>query len=140
MEMKLTYNATYKFTTADYGDVTDPLLTFETYSRPLTEWRETVGSWLFDLDPGNLDKAIDAVAYGIISVSQNGEKYPIGNRENAWALHAAIEKSDPGQGDRFIICLALGHYIVRSQKSRDLAGNSDEPSPPSDDGNNQNES
>jgi hypothetical protein len=139
MEIKLTYNSVYEFSTTDYGDATDPPLTFEAHARPPVEWGDLIGTWILDLDPMNIDKAIEAVSYAIISVSQNGCRYPVGNKEGAWALHAAIEKSNPGEGDAFMVGLALGHYNHRWRRLRDLSGNLETPSPPSDDGNNQEE-
>lgn len=135
MEIKLEYNPVYQFTTADYGDATDPPLTFEAHTNPGPVWRDLIGSWVLDLDAQNLEKAIETVGEAIISVSQNGNRYPVGNREGAWALHAAIEKSNPGQGDTFIVALALGHYNHRWGRLRQLSGNSETPSPPSADGN-----
>ncbi len=139
MEIKLEYNPIYEFTTADYGDATDPPLTFEAHTNPGPVWRDLIGSWVLDLDTKNTDRAIDTVGHAIISVSQDGNKYPVGDREGAWALHAAIEKGNPGKADAFIVGLALGHYNHRWSRLRELSGNSDEPSPPSDDGNSQNE-
>ncbi len=139
MEINLTYNSTYEFTTADFYSAADPPITFESNTRLTPEWARLIQAFL-DTDKDNLEDAIEITGVSIVSVSQDGgPKFPVGNVEGAWALHAAIEKTNPGQGDDFIIGLVRGHYHHHFRKIVDLSGNSEMPSPPSDDGNNQNE-
>ncbi len=139
MEINLTYNSTYEFTTADFYSAADPPITFESNVRLTPEWARMIQGFI-DVDSDHLEDAIEIVGVSIISVSQNGgPKFPVGNSERAWALHAAIEKNNPGQGDDFIIGLVRGHYHHHFRKIVELSGNSDAPSSPSDDGNNQSE-
>ncbi len=140
MEIKLEYNSTYEFTTADFYSAADPPITFESNVRLTPKWARMIQDFI-DIDSDRVEDAIEIIGVSIISVSQgSGPKFPVGNSEGAWALHAAIEKTNPGQGDDFIIGLARGHYHHHFRKIVELSGNSDEPSSPSDDGSNQNES
>lgn len=137
MDIKLTYNSTYEFTTVDFYSAADPPVTFESNVRLTPKWARLIQAFL-DTDSDHLEDAIEIVGASIVSVSQSGgPKFPIGNVDGAWALHAAVEKTNPGQGDDFIIGLVRGHYHYHFRKLVDLSGNSDEPSSPSDDGNNQ---
>jgi hypothetical protein len=135
MELKLSYNHTYEFTTADYFNASDPPLTFEASARATPEWARLVRNWL-ENSPDDVGPALEIVGRAIISVSQNGTKYPINGREGAKALRDAIEQGNPGQGDDFIIDLAQGHYNYHFRRLADLVGNSDEPSTDYADGNN----
>lgn len=138
MEISLKYNSTYEFTTADFYSAADPPITFESNVRLTPKWARLIQDFI-DADSDRLEDAIEIISVSIISVSQGGKKFPVGNSEGAWALHAAIEKTNPGQGDDFIFGLARGHYHHHFRRIVELSGNSDGPSSPSDDGSNQND-
>ncbi len=136
MEIKLSYNPTYEFTTADYGDLTDPPIKFEALTNPGPEWSDLRGPWVLELDEKHLSDALRMIGLSIVSVSQNGTKWPIHGLEGARALRDAMETAKQGEGNAFIMRLVLGHFNHRWQKLRDLSGNSEEPLPVSDDGDN----
>ena len=64
----------------------------------------------------------------LVSISQNGERYPLDGLDGAEALRAAVEADNPGYGDQFIKHLALAHYNYHFRRLDDLAGNSAGPS------------
>ena len=131
--IKLIYNPTYTFTNRDIFDASDSEITYEAWSRQTPDWAKLALEWKED-EGQDVERALELVAMGIVSVSQNGERYPLGGREGAEALRDAIEEQNPGQGDTFIKHLAWGHNSYHFRRLRDLVGNSAAPSPESSDG------
>jgi len=78
---------------------------------------------------------LQIVGLALVSVSQNGERWPIDGLDGAKELRDAIEAENPGYGDQFIRHLALAHYNYHFRRLDDLLGNSEAPSAQSADGN-----
>jgi hypothetical protein len=126
--IKLNYNPTYIFTTADVFDNTEPPIIFESPSRLSPEWAAMTRNWIRD-GAKDIGQALEIVGLAIVAVSQNGERFPLEGREGATALRKAIDLSSPGYGDTFIKHLALGHYNYHFNRLEDKLGNSRQPSP-----------
>lgn len=109
MTIKLNYNATYTFTSAEIYDATQPILIFTAITRPTTQWANLYRTWI-KAGAEDASQAIEIVGRVIVGVEQDGQYFAIEGREGAEALHAAIEEASPGYGDAFIINLAIGHY------------------------------
>jgi hypothetical protein len=131
--MKLIYNPTYEFNSADIFDNSEPPILYEAHSRQSPEWAALCREWLRD-GAEDASRALEIVGRAIVSVSQNGEKFPLAGREGAEALREAIEANSPGYGDTFIKHLAIGHYNYHFNQLDDKLGNWPGPSLPSGDG------
>lgn len=133
--MKLAYKPTYKFTSLDIFDAADSdPITYEAHARQSGEWAALYQEWSKS-DYEDTDRALDLIGLALVSVSQNGERWPINGREGAEALRAAVEADNPGYGDLFIKHLAIGHYNFHFRRLDELLGNSKTPSASSADGN-----
>lgn len=136
-KIKLSYNPTYTFSLADAMDASETQMTFEAHSRQASAWSRLTRAWLDD-EAQDVGRALEIVGQGIIAVSQDGQRYPLGGREGAEALRDAIEAENPGYGDEFIKNLALGFFNHHFQRLGEMMGNSSKPSPASGDGSTQN--
>ena len=133
--IKISYQPTYTFTSLDVFDYADSEpITYEAHARQSAEWAALCQAWLkagFE----DVEQAIQIVGLAIVSVSQNGERYPISGIDGARALRDAVEAGNPGCGDAFIKHLALGHYNYHFRRADERLKNSREPSALSTDGN-----
>lgn len=126
--IKLNYNPTYTFSSVDVFDYADTEpITYEAHARQSSEWAAMCREWVAD-GAVDVERALDIVGLAIVSVSQNGERFPLAGRAGAEALRAAIEESNPGHGDTFIRHLALGHYSLHFRRAEERLGNSRTPS------------
>lgn len=131
--IKLGNVTTRKVTSGDLKIACNPPLVFEiktVFPRPVL--REAA-KWQTD---GSSDAGIAATLASrlFVSVSQNGDRYPLGSQEAIEQLRLAIEDQVPGSGDDFICSLLEGfindHYDFFT---KELTG-SETLLPPVDDG------
>lgn len=134
MMIKINYKPTYSFTSLDIFDYadTDPI-TYEAHARQSPEWAALCRDWVRD-GAEDVSRALEIVGLAFVSVSQDGQRYPLDGLNGAEALRAAVEADNPGYGDQFIKHLALAHYNYHFRRLDDLAGNSAGPSARSADG------
>jgi len=111
--VNITINITRVLTTADLWMTCDPVVEFEVRTKMTPEWARRIQVWEQETHPG-LDEALELIGQSFVSVSQNGERYPLGSREAATELMNAVEASSPGNGEQFMIDLLAGfaanHY------------------------------
>ncbi|GIK36569.1 MAG: hypothetical protein BroJett011_04020 [Chloroflexota bacterium] len=113
--IKLNYTPTYQFSSAEIFDATDQPLEFAAHSRLPAAWAALAKAWITS-GSEDADVALTLVGMALVSVSQDGETYPIAGREGAEALRDAIEAASPGFGETFIKHLALGHYHLHFRR------------------------
>ena len=122
MSIKLNYNAIDTFTGADIGDYgADPDFIYEMYSSRPNGWQDAFVDYRESND--DLELAIRVIQTGLISISQDGNRYPLDTIEDVKAIFDAIEQGNPGQGETFIHNLAYRSSLRRFSQEAERLGN-----------------
>lgn len=134
MKLKnLRYNATHSFTGQEIGDAGAPEMVYGCRAYRADGWTDKVIAF-FEGEGQDTDLALDVVGLSLVWIEQDGERYPITDRDGAVALQEAIEEQNPGYGGIFIRRLAVAVYDQQSKFENERLGNSVRRSEPSDDG------
>lgn len=133
--LNIKYRATYTFTDRDIGDISDnePII-YEVWANRKDGWSDTQDR-LIKSNFEDIETALDMIGLAVVSISQNGERFPLKGRAGAEDLHRTIEDQNPGCGDEFVCRLAIGICSQQVQYERQRLGNLDKPLPVSANGN-----
>lgn len=111
--LKLKINTTRQITSNDLRIACDPPLLFEVRSFIAPDLVDKIADWE---RAGSKDANIGAalVAQVFVSVTQDGETYPLTSLSDVGALQETIEAASPGQAGGFICAMLEGftanHY------------------------------
>lgn len=118
--MNITINITRVLTTADLWMACDPVVEFEVRSRMTPDWARRVTVLEQENQP-DVETALELIGEAFVSISQNGERYPLNSKEAATELMSAVEAGNPGSGEQFMVELCLGfasnHYNFLAKNS-----------------------
>ena len=127
MGLKLNYNLIQTFTSVDISDfAADPPFYFEYRVNPSDKLREAALEFLESGEMQDVELAKAVIKEGIISIRQGeeGEKFTLDTLEAVAELRDAIEEMNEGQGDKFIVELALRFYILLRRRQEVRLGES----------------
>lgn len=130
MTIKLNYNITESFTSAQMGDYADPPLSYKVWRNRPDGWTEVASAFLeaekarheggVDISEHNVKLALEVVGLSLISVDDGDKTHAIGSAKKARELTRAVEQAtDAAYSYRYII--ALADTIVTRQIEREEA-------------------
>jgi len=110
--VNITINITRVLTTADLWMACDPVIEFEVRSRMPDDWGER--ALALNREQPDISEVLELIGQAFVSISQDGERYPLGTTEAARELMDTVETSSPGYGVQFVTDLLLScvnnHY------------------------------
>jgi len=129
--LNLKYRATATFTSADIKDLAEnePIF-YEVWANRPDGWTAKCKAF-FESNGDDTELGLDVVGLSLVSVAQDGEKWPCVGRDGAQALRESIEAQNPGYGDYFIRNLTVAIFDQQISREDSRLGNSSEPLTPS---------
>lgn len=99
--MKIKYNPVRIISTADLFIACDPPIQFEVKVRLTPSWAIKSRDW-DDSPDSDIEIAMELMADAFVSVSQDGDIYPLNTVEAVKGLRDSIESDNPEYGNDFI--------------------------------------
>lgn len=142
MTIKLNYNITEEFTSAQIGDYAEPPLTYKVWRNRQAGWTEAASAFLeaesarreggVAISEHNVKLALEVVGLSLISVDDGEKTHAIGGAKKAGELKKAAEQAaDASYGDRYIIALADAIITRQIEREKKMVENLKKSSPPS---------